>query len=45
MPTRGAKTAATAVALAHERLLALPGEAGTAALVKRSATKLLAGAV
>ena len=36
-----ARTAATAVALAHEQLLALPGEAGTAALVKRIATKLL----
>lgn len=36
-----AKTAATAVGLAGEQLLALPGEAGTAALVKRMAAKLL----
>jgi transposase len=36
-----AKTAATAVALAHEQLLALPGQDGTAALVKRIAAKLL----
>ena len=36
-----AKTAATAVALAHQQDLALPGEAGTAALVKRLARKLL----
>lgn len=35
------KTAATAVALAEKQLLALPGEAGTAALVKRLARKLL----
>jgi transposase len=35
------KTAATAVALANEQELALPGEAGTAALVKRLARKLL----
>ena len=36
-----AKTAATAVALADEQPLALPGEAGTAALVKRLARRLL----
>jgi transposase len=36
-----AKTAATAVALANEQPLALPAEAGTAALVKRLARKLL----
>jgi transposase len=35
------KTAATAVALADQQQLALPGEAGTAALVKRLAHKLL----
>ena len=35
------KTAATAVRLAHEQSLELPGEAGTAALVKRMARKLL----
>jgi hypothetical protein len=35
------KTAATAVSLAHEQSLALPGEGGTAALVKRLAGKLL----
>ena len=32
-----AKTAATAVALANEQQLALPGQAGTAMLVKRLA--------
>ena len=36
-----AKTAATAVALADEQALALPGEAGTAALIKRLAGELL----
>lgn len=36
-----AKTVATAVALANDQLLALPGETGTAALVKRIAAKLL----
>ena len=36
-----AKTAATAVTLAKSQQLALPGEAGTAALVKRMAAKLL----
>lgn len=36
-----AKTAATAVALAEDQLLTLPGETGTAALVKRVAAKLL----
>lgn len=36
-----AKTAATAVALANEQQLALPGQAGTAMLVKRLACKLL----
>jgi transposase len=36
-----AKTAATAVALANDQLLALPGQDGTAALVKRIAVKLL----
>jgi transposase len=42
MPGRpGSKTATTAVALANEQELALPGEAGTAALVKRLARKLL----
>ncbi|MCW2659088.1 MAG: family transposase [Mycobacterium sp.] len=35
------KTAATAVALANDQQLALPGQAGTAALVKRMAAKLL----
>ena len=40
-PTRIAKSAATAAALANEQPLALPGEAGTAALVKRLARKLL----
>lgn len=35
------KTAATAVALAEDQLLALAGETGTAALVKRIAAKLL----
>jgi transposase len=35
------KTAATAVGLAQEQSLALPGESGTAALVKRTARKLL----
>jgi transposase len=40
-PAGVAKTAATAVALATEQQLALPGEAGTAALVKRLARKLL----
>jgi transposase len=35
------KTAATAVSLAHEQSLALPGEGATAALVKRLAGKLL----
>jgi transposase len=40
-PTGIAKTSATAVALANEQQLALPGEAGTAALVKRLARKLL----
>ena len=36
-----AKAAATAVALANAQQLALPGEAGTGALVKRIAAKLL----
>jgi transposase len=36
-----AKTASTVVALAGEQQLALPGEAGTAALIKRLARKLL----
>jgi hypothetical protein len=36
-----AKTAATAVALANDQRLALPGETGTAALVMRTAIKLL----
>lgn len=36
-----AKTAATAAALADEQALTLPGEAGTAALIKRLARKLL----
>jgi transposase len=36
-----AKTAATAVALANSQHLALPGQDGTAALVKRIAAKLL----
>ena len=36
-----AKTATTAVALANAQHLALPGQAGTAALVKRIAAKLL----
>ena len=36
-----AKTAATAVALAYAQHLALPGQDGTAALVKRIAAKLL----
>jgi hypothetical protein len=36
-----AKTAATAVALADDQHVALPGETGTAALVKRVAVKLL----
>lgn len=36
-----ATTAATAVTLAEQQQLALPGEAGTAALVKRLASKLL----
>jgi hypothetical protein len=36
-----ARTAATAVALANEQQLALPGQDGTAALVKRIAAKLL----
>ena len=40
-PTAIAKTAATAVAAAKQQPLALPGEAGTAALVKRLARKLL----
>lgn len=40
-PAGVAKTAATAVALANEQPLALPGEAGTAALVKRLARRLL----
>jgi len=40
-PTAITKTTATAVALASEQELALPGEAGTAALVKRLARKLL----
>jgi transposase len=40
-PAGIAKTAATAVAAANEQALALPGEAGTAALVKRLARKLL----
>jgi transposase len=40
-PTRIAKSAATAAALANEQPLALPGEAGTAALVKRLARRLL----
>jgi len=40
-PTAIAKTAATAVAAAKQQPLALPGEAGTAALVKRLAGKLL----
>jgi transposase len=40
-PTGIAKSAATAVALANEQPLALPGEAGTAALIKRLARKLL----
>lgn len=40
-PAAIAKTAATAVALANEQELALAGEAGTAALVKRLARKLL----
>ena len=40
-PAAIAKTAATAVALADEQALALPGEAGTAALIKRLAGKLL----
>ena len=40
-PAGIAKTAATAVSLATEQQLALPGEAGTAALVKRLARKLL----
>lgn len=39
-PTRIAKSAATAAALANEQPLAVPGEAGTAALVKRLARKL-----
>ena len=40
-PPAIAKTAATAVAAAKQQPLALPGEAGTAALVKRLARKLL----
>jgi transposase len=40
-PAGVAKTAATALAVATEQQLALPGEAGTAALVKRLARKLL----
>jgi len=40
-PAGVAKTAATAVAVATEQQLALPGESGTAALVKRLARKLL----
>src|SRR6185312_7545907 len=40
-PAGVAKTAATALAAASEQQLALPGEAGTAALVKRLAGKLL----
>ncbi|MGO9154413.1 IS110 family transposase [Mycobacterium sp.] len=36
-----ARTAATAVALANDQHLALPGEAGTAALIKRIAVRLL----
>jgi transposase len=40
-PASIAKTAATAVTLADEQPLALPGEAGTAALVKRLAHRLL----
>ncbi|MFI1920568.1 IS110 family transposase [Nocardia sp. NPDC020380] len=40
-PAAIGKTAATAVAVAGEQELALPGEAGTAALVKRMARKLL----
>jgi transposase len=40
-PAGIAKTAATAVALADDQVLALPGETGTAALVKRLAHKLL----
>src|SRR6201988_1799428 len=40
-PTAIAKTAATAGAAAKQQPLALPGEAGTAALVKRLAGKLL----
>ena len=40
-PAAIAKTAATAVAATKQQPLALPGEAGTAALVKRLARKLL----
>lgn len=40
-PPGVAKTAATALALAHAQQLALPGQDGTAALVKRTAAKLL----
>jgi transposase len=40
-PTGIVKSAATAAALANEQPLALPGEAGTAALVKRLARRLL----
>ena len=40
-PTGIVKSAATAAALANEQPLALPGEAGTAALIKRLARKLL----
>jgi len=40
-PAGVAKTAASAVAVATEQQLALPGESGTAALVKRLARKLL----
>src|SRR5258705_292911 len=40
-PTRIVKSAETAAALANEQPLALPGEAGAAALIKRLARKLL----